>query len=110
MADLINRDILKASLRESYDELMKIRNGLKYSEERQIADAQLNTFAEAIMRVKEQPTIDAVPVVRCNDCVFLNKCLIVKNRGVHCIIWNQIVNPDNGYCNYGKRSDDVGNG
>lgn len=65
MADLIDRDILKASLRESYDELMKIRNGLKYGEERRIADAQLNTFAEAIMRAKEQP---AVELVHCRDC------------------------------------------
>lgn len=60
--------------------------------------------------IDAMPTIDAVPVVRCKDCVFLSKRLIVKNRGAHCLTWNQIVNPDNGYCNYGRRSDDVGNG
>lgn len=55
---LIDANALKKSLRESHDELMRMRNNMPYGEERKIADAQLTTFSECIMRLKEQPTID----------------------------------------------------
>lgn len=54
----IDANALKKSLQESYDELMRKRNNTPYGEERMIADAQLITFSECILRLKGQPTID----------------------------------------------------
>jgi hypothetical protein len=68
MAEYIEREALLADLRGSYEELRNIYNGLHYDEERQICSAELASFMECIMRVKEAPTADAVEVVRCKDC------------------------------------------
>lgn len=68
MAEYIEREPLLESLRESYETLKLIRNELKYEKAIALEDAQLITFMECILRVKEQPTADVVPVVRCGEC------------------------------------------
>ena len=60
---LIDANALIASLRESLDELRRIGDGLSHHEDKQICNGQICTFLEAIMRVREQPTVDAVEVV-----------------------------------------------
>lgn len=62
MARLIDADALKENLRESYDSLRKIYDGLRYNSERAICGGQLTTFLEDIMRIMEAPTIEAEPV------------------------------------------------
>lgn len=62
MAEYIEREALLADLRESYKELKKICEGLKYEEERQICSAELTTFVECILRVKNAPAADVVEV------------------------------------------------
>ncbi len=49
----------------------------------------------------EQPTVDAVEVVRCKDCN--NAC--PGNHGPVCIIWGAGTEPD-AFCSYGERKDD----
>lgn len=46
--------------------------------------------------VEIQPTVDAVPVVRCKDCVFWDKldCYMIEST-----------RPDD-FCSYGERKDD----
>lgn len=59
---LIDGDALKEDLRESYERLREIYNGLTHDEDRQICAGQLTTFTEAILRIKDAPTIEAEPV------------------------------------------------
>lgn len=59
---LIDADALKKSLQDSYNDLKRIYDGLHYDEEKRICAGQLTTFMEAILRVKEMPTIEAEPV------------------------------------------------
>ena len=47
----------------------------------------------AIMR--NAPTVDAVEVVRCKDCKFINECLLYWSTG-----------DKNGYCVLGERKED----
>lgn len=54
---LIDADALERDLRESYEELKKIRSQLVTLPDMKICDAQLCTFLEAILRVKEQMEI-----------------------------------------------------
>ena len=62
MAEYIEREALKESLKERYQGLWDIYNALKFDEEKAICAGQLNTFMEAILRVKEAPSADVVEV------------------------------------------------
>lgn len=56
-------------------------------------------FAEA---VKDAPTIDAVPVVRCKDCIFSAE---KREFGdLQCHIFDAPMNFDN-FCSYGERKE-----
>lgn len=59
---LIDADTLKEDLKDSYERLKEIYDGMTYPEDKQICAGQLTTFTEAILRVKEAPTIEAEPV------------------------------------------------
>ena len=54
----IDGDALEKDLRESHDQLREIYNGLKHDDDRRICAGQLTTFTEAILRIKDAPTID----------------------------------------------------
>lgn len=55
---LIDGDAAEKDLRESHDRLREIYNGLEYDDDRQICAGQLITFTEAILRIKDAPTIE----------------------------------------------------
>ena len=74
-------DALKADLMESKEALWKIYNGLKHHVDKQICGGQISTFTEAILRINDAPTIDAVPVVRCKDCIYFHKEHVLCNDG-----------------------------
>lgn len=63
MSDYISRDAVKKSLIDSYDKLKVIYDGLLFGYEREICAAQLIVFFECILRIKEFPAADVVPVV-----------------------------------------------
>lgn len=51
------------------------------------------------------PTIDAVPVVRCKDCKYIE--ITEETGGRYCHVWGFFNGAgDDGFCNYGKRRDD----
>ena len=55
--------------------------------------------------VDAAPTIDAVPVVRCKDCKYME--ISEKTGGRYCHVWGFFNGAgDDGFCNYGKRRDD----
>ena len=60
---LIDADALKEDLKESKEELWKIYYGLSNHSDKQICVGQISSFTDAILKVKDAATIDAVPVV-----------------------------------------------
>ena len=62
----------------------------------------LTNYATLILR--EAPTVDAVEVVRCKDCV------VPHNKYIGCPELNGLVTPPDFYCPFGKRKDNDGNG
>ena len=56
--------------------------------------------------LSEAPTVDAVPVVRCKDCV--NGTVFVNKQGaeyVDCVLDDYSVRKPTDYCSYGKRKE-----
>ena len=56
--------------------------------------------------LSEAPTVDAVPVVRCKDCV--NGTVFVNKQGaeyVDCVLDDYSVRKPIDYCSYGKRKE-----
>ena len=60
---LIYADPVYEDLRKSYEELKSIRDTLTQHEDIQICNGQLVVFQEALMCIKNAPTVDAVEVV-----------------------------------------------
>ena len=61
-SDLISREALLEDLRESINWLHKIYGGLEYEDEKRICSAEIASFTEVGMRVKDAPAVDAEPV------------------------------------------------
>ena len=59
------------------------------------------TREEFVRFLKKQPTINAVPVVRCEKCVAHGNCL-----AEHVFVWTGIENP---YCCAGDRKESADN-
>ena len=56
--------------------------------------------------LRDIPTVDAVPVVRCKDCV--NGTVFVNKQGaeyVDCVLDDYSVRKPTDYCSYGKRKE-----
>lgn len=70
---LIDADALKESLTETLHRCDGWIENAKDEETRTIAEANYTAFLESILRVKNAPTIDAVPVIRCKDCKWFNR-------------------------------------
>ena len=49
--------------------------------------------------IKNAPTVDAVPVVRCRDCA------VPHNKYTGCPMLNGLVTPPDFYCPFGERKD-----
>ena len=61
--------------------------------------------------IRFSPTVDAVPVVRCKDCV--NGTVFVNKQGaeyVDCVLDDYSVRKPTDYCSYGKRKEGDDNG
>ena len=55
---------------------------------------------KALHCVEQDPTVDAVPVVRCREC----KHMIPQSHTRYCTVWNAVNGTgDDGFCNYGER-------
>ena len=98
---LIDADALKADLMESKEKLWEIYNGLKNHIDKQICGGEIGTFTEVILRIKDAPTIDAVPVVRCGECARRDK-LSDQTDTVYCL-WHLETMYKTDFCSYGER-------
>lgn len=65
---LIDADKLKTSLNETVDAAIKWHEDCLGEIMQNRSEAAITAFVECILRLKEQPTVDAVEVVRCKDC------------------------------------------
>ena len=54
--------------------------------------------------IKNAPTVDAVPVVRCKDCA------VPHNKYTGCPKLNGLVTPPDFYCPFGERKEGANNG
>jgi hypothetical protein len=64
-------------------------------------------FTEADRVIRQMPTVDAVPVVRCRGCKHCKEATDHEGRGFFCAIWGRgwhRVQPDD-FCSYGERKD-----
>lgn len=59
---LIDADVLRDSLRESYDKLREIYDGLMFDIEKRLCACEMATLQEVLFRIKDAPTVDAEPV------------------------------------------------
>lgn len=99
MSRLIDADAYHASLQESYQKAIEWKKESelkKLTNHESMATQAAMTFMECILRLKEQPTVDAVEVVRCRDC---------KHNAYCCRSVNPYGRCDNDYCSYGVRKD-----
>ena len=55
--------------------------------------------------IDEQPTVDAVEVVRCRDCSRISPSVTAIKDSVYCREFRAYM-PCDGYCSYGKRRND----
>ena len=59
-----------------------------------------------IMVLEDMQTVDAVPVVRCKDCV--NGTVFVNKQGVEyvdCVLDDYLIRKPTDYCSYGERKE-----
>ena len=67
------------------------------------------TAEDVIMMIKTAPTVDAVPVVRCRECIAYTPVDDNTGKCVFLIGKHQYVVPD-GYCYLGERKEGADNG
>lgn len=101
MDDLIARNRLLTKIREVYEYEFPTASG------------DFDRFVTKILPniICNQPTVDAVPVVRCKDCEFAEhdtKYLIKEN--LYYCVWHEVDHNPNYYCVIGERKDDEENG
>ena len=70
-------------------------------------DKSKNTrvWAKAICVLHDAPAVDAVPVVRCRECIHSDETGVLP-KGVLCCNTNGMPIPEDGYCNRWKRKED----
>lgn len=94
---VIDVDKLKMSLNEKRDEAIT-RNANSFGEIAYFSSlATLIAVTDCISSVNEQPTVDAVEVVRCKDCKYFESCS-----------WSE--HEDDGFCKWGERRESDGDG
>ena len=70
---MIDADAYSAEMRNRQDAAVEWRKEAAArceADEEELANQAIATFCEAKLTLDKIPTIDAVPVVRCRDCIF----------------------------------------
>lgn len=61
--------------------------------------------AVPVEAIKNAPTIDAVPVVRCKDCKAWGTGTLIETEKIKICRWARYMVGENGYCVYGEKMD-----
>ena len=70
-----------------------------------VEDAEIRgeNFSRIIRHIEAQTRVDAVEVLRCQDCKYMTK----RMGGHYCKIWQQYnSHGEKGFCSYGERKED----
>ena len=76
----------------------ELRNSAEYHAERRLG------YFSAIDHIDEQPTVDAVEVVRCKDCLYSTERYGHMDC-IHGVSYRNTWNKPDFFCSYGKRKE-----
>ena len=97
--------LLKDNVLKALDDLYREQVMSKCSTKEECKNLRLGIM-KAIYAVKELPTVDAVEVVRCRDCLWANTNLFAKELGiVYCNNYGKRKKQDD-FCSEGERRGD----
>ena len=72
-----------------------------------IAEAERKFICDLLNSLQQMEVVDAVPVVRCKDCKYME----IDRGGRFCHVWGGYSGMgDDGFCNYGERKEGADNG
>lgn len=96
--------LLKENVLKVLDDLYREQTMSKCQTQEECKNLRLGVL-KALYTVKEMPTVDAVPVVRCEDCKWC-RCYDKLLRKYECtrFLGSMQVREDD-FCSYGKRKD-----
>ena len=60
-------------------------------------------ISDVIDRINQVPTVDAVPVVRCAECKYLDESLAMGGWDGSCKYWNTHSTVYSGFCSFGEK-------
>ena len=108
-ADATVKLIQIATAKELYEGEMTKRLGNSYNYHA-IAAGYKAAIDDMTQAIKDAPTIDAVPVVRCKDCRDYKPNPYSEGNEKLCMCWADWIptEPDD-FCSYGERKDDAEN-
>lgn len=101
--DLISRSALIEKCNETIEWLTGIIHRMNDAEGQMLATREKGAFMEALRELENAPAVDAVPVVRCEDC----GCYMSESDKYveHCCLTGLPVDAGD-FCSYGKRRED----
>ena len=77
---------------------------------RRVADTFFDTLIPCVNRaLDDSPTIDAVPVVRCRECIYFEDSQVNEKGFLICPASGMEIT-DMDFCSYGERKEGVDNG
>ena len=98
MSGYIDADVLKEVMRPTIQGGKELADGYTFNDLWSVAENLINHI----------PTVDAVPVVRCKDCKYLEPTTINgKPFYPVCHVWDCLAVDDDGYCYRGERREHV---
>lgn len=98
MDDLIERDKIYEAVYDLACKSVGVIGG--------ISEDYAYGLREAAHMIEEAPAVEAVPVVRCNECVHSEETLLLPEGILYCNA-NAVPFQKNGYCNRGKRRENA---
>lgn len=96
MMDLISRKAIAEEMEELI-EIIKTYPATSYNK------GFLNALKRVSVMIVDQPTIDAVPVVRCKDCKRWGMGIAGETDRIKCCMYARYMVGENGYCVYGEK-------
>ena len=100
MVRLIDADALKKGIKE-LKQSPWYNNDINPSWRQGIKDA---VHVVETLCIDEEPTVDAVPVVRCKDCIRWRRSK--TNTAAKVCDWDRYEKTENDYCSWAKRRED----